>query len=156
MSFVDHFTLVQVLEQACVRLLKGATINFSLLSMDHRRMVLPNWETMEAIIHQLTWAEPMAMVEKYIAHLKAHIEEYETEDSIPGMAAQYQDSVVLPFQEQLKPNPDHPPMHQVVLACFHCEATLVAVMAYLATDSKHDLGPLFEACSHLLPIMIVS
>jgi hypothetical protein len=156
MSLVDHFTSIRVLERACVKLPESTEINFSLLGVDHRRATLPDWKTMETIARQLTSAESEIGTEKFIADLKAYIEKYEPEQSLPGTTARHRDNVLLPFQELLKPDLDHPRTLPVVTTCLHCEATLIAVMAYLATDSNHDLGPLLQACSHLLPIAIVS
>ena len=90
MSLVDHFASVQVLERASVKLPVGDVINFSLLGVDHQRMTLPNWMTLEAIIRQLTMAASWHHREKYLVHLKAYIQKYETGDSLPGTAARYQ------------------------------------------------------------------
>lgn len=156
MSLVDHFTSIRVLERACVKLPENTNISFSLLGVDHRRSDLPDWKTIETIIRQLTSAESEIGSVKFIADLKAYVEDYVSEGSMPGTAAQYRDNVVLPFQNQLKANPAYTSKCPVVTSCLHCEATLMAVMTYLAADPKHDLGPLLQACSPLLPIMIVS
>lgn len=156
MSLVDHFTSIRVLERACVKLPENTNISFSLLGVDHRRSDLPDWKTIETIIRQLTSAESEIGSVKFIADLKAYVENYVSEGSMPGTAAQYRDNVVLPFQNQLKANPAYTSKCPVVTSCLHCEATLMAVMTYLAADPKHDLGPLLQACSPLLPIMIVS
>ena len=150
MSLVDHFASVRVLERASVKLPVGDVIDFSLLGVDHRRMTLPNWTTLEAIIRQLTMAASWHHREKYLVHLKAYIQKYETGDSLPGTAARYRDNVLLPFQKQLKRDPNIPLTPQIVTTCLHCEATLIAVMTYLATDANHDLGRFLQACSHLL------
>jgi hypothetical protein len=49
-----------------------------------------------------------------------------------------------------------PSLPQAVMTCIHCEAVLIAVMTYLAGDSKHELGPLFEVCFLLPSIMVIS
>ena len=149
MSLVDHFTSIRVLEQACVKLPAGENVSFSLLGMDHQKQTLPDWEIMENIICQL---QPMESVsrETYIADLKSYIETYERKGAQPGTAARYRDTVVLPFQEQLKSD-TVPRNSQPVAACFHCEAILIAVMAYLAGDSEHDLTSLFQVCSTFYP-----
>ena len=72
MSLVDHFTSIQVLEQACVKLPAAEEIHFSLLGMDHWKSTLPDWELMEDIIHQLQPVKSEAQ-ERYIASLKSYI-----------------------------------------------------------------------------------
>jgi hypothetical protein len=149
MSLVDHFTSIQILEWACVKLPKSEEISFSILGMDHQKTNLLDWETMKTMIHQLTPAADKEERDTFIAELETSIIGYENSQGIPRTAAQYRDSVLLPFQQQLKPNPNHSSNPEVVASCLHCEATLVAVMAYLATDLDHPINPLFEACPHL-------
>ena len=151
MSLVDHFTSVRVLERACVE------ISLTLLGVDHRRATLPDWDSMEDFLRKLTYSEIKEHRDEYIKLLKGYIKEYEPEDALPGTAARHRDTFFLPFRRQLKPDPAKPPPpSQMVTTCLHCEAILIAVMTYLAGDSEHELGLLFEARSSLPPIVIVS
>jgi hypothetical protein len=165
MSLVDHFASIRVLERACAKFQGDQEINFTLLGVDQRRVPLPDWNIMEDFLRQLTFAEPQGQRDKYIADLKATIKTYEMVDSIPGTADCYRNNVLLPFRNQLDPTkqqkgkkqlkPGSPPTTVTLASCLHCEATLMAVMTYLATDPKHVLGDLLQAHSHFLPTMIV-
>jgi hypothetical protein len=156
MSLVDHFASILVLERACVKLPDSGEISFSLLGVDHRRRNLPDWKKVETITRQLMLAVPTKKTDTFITQLKAYIKNYRSDGCIPGTEARLRDSAILPFQGLLKHDLDPQSQTESVTACLHCEATLMALMSYLAANSKHDLARLLQACSHLLLIMIIS
>jgi hypothetical protein len=164
MCLVEHFTSIHVLEKACIRLLKEEEITFLLLGVDHHETTLPDWEVFATLIHQLTITETPDRQNCFINTLKAWISSYEAQEArgagearkakqpLPAMTVRYEQMVIKPFQGLLKG--ESKPL--VVASCLHCEATLLAVMLYLIMYPDHPLAPLLKACSHLLPVMIIS
>jgi len=124
MSLVEHFTSIRLLEHACDKLSESDEIKISLIGVDHWRTKVPAWSSITAMIRDMA---PPGSVDGYIEYLETSIRNFQPTSPPPGTMAQIRENVLLPFHNLLKSTP------QYINSCQHCEAVLVAVMAYIAT-----------------------